>query len=57
MGDKRYKYRRSEDIYQMAISSFNSDISQLFIIKGYMKEQWHLFEKGINYEAFLAWKK
>ncbi len=44
-------------LYQMAISSFYSDISQFFIIKGYIKGQWHLFEKGINYEAFLASRK
>lgn len=44
-------------LYQMAISSFYSDISQLFVIKGYIKRQWHLFEKGVNYEAFLACRK
>lgn len=44
-------------LYQMAISSFYSDISQLFVIKGKIKDQWHPFEKGVNYEAFLAWRK
>ncbi|MGN6292362.1 MAG: DUF6934 family protein [Chitinophagaceae bacterium] len=44
-------------LYQMAISSFYDDISQLFVIKGRIKEQWHLFRKGFNYEAFLAKRK
>lgn len=44
-------------LYQMAISSSYADISKLFVIIGRNKGRWFPFSKGVNYDAFLAWKK
>lgn len=44
-------------LYQMAMSSFWSEISQQFEIWGKLEEEWLPFEKGVNYEEFLIFKK
>lgn len=41
-------------LYQMKISEHWNTIKTLFEVQGLRKEQWELFQKGINYNAFLA---
>lgn len=44
-------------LYQMGIAEFYDEISSLFHISGMVNEQWHVFEKGSNYESFLVKRK
>jgi hypothetical protein len=41
----------------MGISSFWEEIGSLFMVIGYVNDQWQSFSKGINYEAFLIKRK
>ncbi|MBO9572710.1 MAG: hypothetical protein J7497_10970 [Chitinophagaceae bacterium] len=44
-------------LYQMGIAAFYQKIITDFDIFGYVNDQWEIFKKGINYEAFLIRKK
>ena len=44
-------------LYQMRISSFWQEISREFEIYGKIGPDWISFKKGVNYEAFLIFKK
>jgi hypothetical protein len=44
-------------LYQMGIASFWERISQEFQIWGKLGEAWEPFRKGVNYKAFLIFKK
>jgi hypothetical protein len=44
-------------LYQMGISAFWEEIGCLFMVIGYVNDQWQSFSKGINYEAFLIKRK
>ena len=44
-------------LYQMAISSFWSRISQQYEIYGKTSGQWIPFRKGVNFEEFLLFRK
>jgi hypothetical protein len=44
-------------LYQMGIASNILEINETFEVKGYLKDDWHLFKKGNNYEAFLIKRK
>jgi hypothetical protein len=44
-------------LYQMGISTNLLEINEKFEVKGLRKEDWHLFRKGDNYEAFLIRRK
>jgi hypothetical protein len=44
-------------LYQMEISTFWENIHKLFVIVGYVNDDWRPFEKGINYDAFLIIKR
>ena len=44
-------------LYQMAISSSWSIINQEYEIYGKTKEEWIPFQKGMNFEEFLLFKK
>jgi hypothetical protein len=40
-------------LYQIAISNNIGEIQRNFVIYGYTSDQWELFEKNKNYQAFL----
>lgn len=44
-------------LYQMGISDNLEEIRKDFEIHGYREQNWVLFRKGINYEAFLIKRK
>jgi hypothetical protein len=44
-------------LYQMAICSNLEYINQLFYVSGLNDERWDLFQKNVNYEAFLVMPK
>jgi hypothetical protein len=45
-------------LYQMGISANLNEIEPLLEIYALKKDgNWELFEKGVNYEAFVAWRK
>jgi hypothetical protein len=45
-------------LYQMNIAAFWKEItSRSFIVKGYVNGSWCVFQKGINFEAFIIRKK
>lgn len=44
-------------LYQMGISQFWHEIERLFFVKGFRNNEWHLYEKGKNFEAFFIVKK
>lgn len=44
-------------LYQMAIATNWDKIEPLLIIHGYVNNKWQPFQKNVNYEAFLAFKK
>ncbi len=44
-------------LYQIGISNNLEEIGKSFHIYGYAQRKWTPFEKGNNYEAFLAKKK
>jgi len=44
-------------LYQMGISSFWQEINQEFEIYGKNDRDWVPFKKGVNYKAFLIFKK
>lgn len=39
-------------LYQMGISSFWAEIDLLFLVIGYLNDEWIPFQKGVNFEAF-----
>lgn len=41
-------------LYQMTIGKFWDIINPLFEVHGLKAEEWELFEKNVNYDAFLA---
>ncbi|HEY4147649.1 MAG TPA: hypothetical protein VGM41_01905 [Chitinophagaceae bacterium] len=43
--------------YQMSISKTLDEIEEIFNIYGYTKGQWEIFQKNINYDAFLVSRK
>jgi hypothetical protein len=44
-------------LYQMGICAFWNEINNLFIVIGFVNDEWQPFVKGINYEAFLIKRK
>lgn len=44
-------------LYQMRIAGFWSQISQQYEIQGELRRKWFPFQKGVNYERFLIYKK
>jgi len=44
-------------LYQMGIASFWKEISRDFQVWGKLDEEWEPFRKGVNYKAFLIFKK
>jgi hypothetical protein len=44
-------------LYQMGISGNWNEIEPLLIVYGFLNNEWHPFEKNVNYEAFLAVRK
>lgn len=44
-------------LYQIAIANNFDEISENFEIEGYIDKAWQPFQKGRNYEAFLAKRK
>jgi len=44
-------------LYQIGIANNLTEINKTFVVYGLMNEQWHVFQKGINYDAFLVRKK
>jgi hypothetical protein len=44
-------------LYQMGISKYLDQARKDFEVFGFINGQWQLFEKGINYESFLARRK
>lgn len=44
-------------LYQMGIAAYWHEISHLFEIKGFYNGDWHPFERGRNYEAFVLKEK
>jgi hypothetical protein len=44
-------------LYQLGISHNLLEIIELFEIKGFIDEQWEIFQHGRNYEAFLIRRK
>ena len=44
-------------LYQMGISKYLDQARNDFEVFGFINGQWQLFEKGINYESFLARRK
>jgi len=44
-------------LYQMGIYANWSEINQLFVIEGFINNEWHPFEFNKNYHAFMARKK
>ncbi|OQP57081.1 hypothetical protein A3860_10975 [Niastella vici] len=41
-------------LYQIGIFANLHEISQIFVVEGYMNDDWHPFEKLQNYQAFLV---
>lgn len=44
-------------LYQMGINAHLPEIEKLFWVYGYKERKWMEFRSGINYEAFLGFKK
>jgi hypothetical protein len=44
-------------LYQMGIFAFWDEINSLFMVLGYLNEEWEPFTKGKNYESFLIKRK
>jgi hypothetical protein len=44
-------------LYQMAISKYIDELTETFVIKGYIVDMWFPYEKNVNYEAFLITRK
>lgn len=44
-------------LYQIAIASNYDDIVNLLSVFGYKNGSWHVFEKNVNYEAFVVMRK
>lgn len=44
-------------LYQMGINAHRPEIEKLFRVYGRLKGKWEGFKPGINYEAFLGFKK
>ncbi len=44
-------------LYQIGISKYLDEIQKDFEIKGELNNSWVVFEKGINYDAFLVKRK
>ncbi len=44
-------------LYRMAISKYFDELSETFVIKGFIAKKWSAFEKNVNYEAFLITRK
>ncbi len=44
-------------LYQMSITKFLDELKVDYEIFGYKNDKWHDFKKGVNYEAFMAWKR
>jgi len=44
-------------LYQIGISSNWDEINKLLFVYGFADEKWQLFNKDVNYEAFLAMRK
>jgi hypothetical protein len=44
-------------LYQMRIAGFWSEISQQYEVQGELRKKWFPFQKGVNYERFLIYKK
>jgi hypothetical protein len=44
-------------LYQLSISNLLDEINKDFMVMGFRNHAWELFEKNVNYEAFLVEKK
>jgi hypothetical protein len=44
-------------LYQMSICAFWKEISSEYIVYGNSNDEWVCFEKNVNYEGFLVFKK
>jgi hypothetical protein len=44
-------------LYQMAISKYFDELSEIFEIKGYSNTKWHSFNKNTNFTDFLIIRK
>jgi hypothetical protein len=44
-------------LYQMRIAGFWSKIHRQYEVQGKLKNDWFPFQKGVNYERFLIYKK
>jgi hypothetical protein len=44
-------------LYQMSITKYWNQIDLFFEVYGLKQDKWYLFEKGINYEAFIGRRK
>ena len=44
-------------LYQMGIAANWAEIDRVLQVFGFANDEWHLFEKNINYDAFLVLRK
>jgi hypothetical protein len=44
-------------LYQMSITKIYEEIASFYIVQGYREGQWEIFQKNVNYEAFVVQKK
>jgi hypothetical protein len=44
-------------LYQMSISFFWKEIGALYVVYGKLNNEWVYFEKNVNYDGFLMFKK
>lgn len=44
-------------LYQMSISFFWQEIGSLYVVYGKSNDEWGCFEKNVNYDGFLIFKK
>jgi len=44
-------------LYQMSITKIYKEITRFYTVQGYRESQWEIFQKNVNYEAFVVQKK
>jgi hypothetical protein len=44
-------------LYQMGISKYWFEISELYIVLGQINNKWQIFLKNVNYDAFMVYRK
>ena len=47
---------QGQDLYQIYIGKYWHDVSRLFVVFGFINNEWEAFTIGRNYEFFIGWR-